>query len=84
MTYDWYKHALDIYRKKYTHKPIMDYNERAKRSRFMQQRGFSSAQIQYAMSERTMKINSAETKPGLKPRFAEFSRACLMNYYGMH
>jgi len=48
--YDWYAHAVDIYQKKYANKPISDFNDRAKRSRFLQPRGFSSEQIQHALA----------------------------------
>jgi len=47
--YDWFEHALDVYEKKYGGKPITDYNDRSKRMRFLQQRGFSSEEIQYAL-----------------------------------
>ena len=46
---DWYEHAQQVYDRKYANKPISDYNEQAKRSRFLQQRGFSSEQIKYAI-----------------------------------
>jgi len=45
---DWYAQALQVYQKKYANKPAGDYKEQAKRSRFLQQRGFSSEQIQHA------------------------------------
>jgi regulatory protein len=48
-TPDWFEHALNVYKKKYAGKPVADFKDRAKRSRFLQQRGFSSEQIQYAL-----------------------------------
>ena len=47
--FDWYQHAVQVYQKKYADTPVSDYKERAKRSRFLQQRGFSSEQIQHAI-----------------------------------
>jgi len=47
--FDWYEHALQVYQKKYANKPVADYNEQAKRSRFLQQRGFSGEHIQHVM-----------------------------------
>ena len=47
--YDWYGHAINVYEKKYAGKPVADYNDKSKRARFLQQRGFSSEQIQYAL-----------------------------------
>jgi regulatory protein len=47
---DWYEQVVQVYQKKYANKPAGDYKEQAKRSRFLQQRGFSSEQIQHAMN----------------------------------
>lgn len=47
--YDWFEKALLAYQKKYGSKEISDYSDRVKRARFLQQRGFSSEQIQFAM-----------------------------------
>ena len=47
---DWYEQALMVYQKKYANKSAGDYKEQAKRSRFLQQRGFSGEQIQHALN----------------------------------
>ncbi|MCW8965000.1 MAG: recombination regulator RecX [Gammaproteobacteria bacterium] len=47
--FDWFEHALNVYQKKYAGKPIADYKDQARRARFLQQRGFSSEQIQHAI-----------------------------------
>ena len=47
--YDWFEKALLAYQKKYGNREIDDYSDRVKRARFLQQRGFSSEQIQFAM-----------------------------------
>lgn len=49
--YDWYEQAMQVYSKKYSDKPIVDINDKAKRSRFMQQRGFSAEHMQYVFEE---------------------------------
>ena len=49
--YDWFDKALQVYEKKYGSSEISDYNDRLKRSRFLQQRGFSTEHIQYAMTQ---------------------------------
>ena len=49
MDIDWFDHALSAYRKKYGQSPVSDYQDKAKRSRFLQQRGFTSEQIQHAL-----------------------------------
>lgn len=47
---DWFEIAADKYRRKYKVALVAnDYKERAKRMRFMSQRGFSSDQINYAI-----------------------------------
>lgn len=48
--FDWSEHALQVYQKKYGRKRVTDYQDQARRARFLQQRGFSSEQIQYAIS----------------------------------
>ncbi|EDY86447.1 regulatory protein RecX [gamma proteobacterium HTCC5015] len=47
---DWFEAARLAYQKKYGTQPIDDYNERAKRMRFLQGRGFYAEHIQYALS----------------------------------
>lgn len=49
MDIDWFDHALSAYRKKYANRPVSDYQDKAKRSRFLQQRGFTSEHIQYTL-----------------------------------
>jgi len=39
-----------VYQKKYAARSITDYQDQAKRARFLQQRGFSSEQIQHAIA----------------------------------
>jgi len=47
---DWFELALEQYQRKYQRSLVCaDYKERAKRTRFMAQRGFSMDQIQYAI-----------------------------------
>lgn len=48
--FDWFELAKEAYLKKYSDKPVADFNEKAKRSRFLQQRGFTGEQVQYALS----------------------------------
>ncbi len=48
--FDWFELAQSVYEKKYRGKVFSDYKEKAKRSRFMQSRGFSSEQISYAIN----------------------------------
>lgn len=43
---DWEAIARDVYEKKYGDSAVDDYNERAKRMRFLQSRGFSTNQIE--------------------------------------
>lgn len=47
--FDWFELARSVYEKKYRGKGFSNYQEKAKRSRFLQSRGFSSEQIQYAI-----------------------------------
>ena len=48
---DWFELALDMYQRKYrTGLEASDFKERARRMRFMAQRGFNSEQINYALS----------------------------------
>lgn len=46
---DWNKRAMHVYLKKYGSKPIVDLKEKSRRIRFLMSRGFSSADIQFAM-----------------------------------
>lgn len=46
---DWQTLALQVYEKKYGDSCVDDYNERAKRMRFLQGRGFSTDQIESAI-----------------------------------
>jgi len=47
---DWFDHAEKIRVKKFGIDPPVDYKERARQARFLQHRGFSSDQIQHALS----------------------------------
>ncbi|MUH73122.1 regulatory protein RecX [Psychrosphaera haliotis] len=49
-TTDWFEQAKDTYHRKYGETEVEEYKERAKRFRYMQYRGFSVDQINYAMS----------------------------------
>ena len=51
--YDWYQQASNVYQKKYGHKPVTDYNDKLKRSRFLQQRGYTPEHIEHAMQTAT-------------------------------
>ena len=51
--YDWYQQASMVYQKKYGNKPLDDYRDRMKRSRFLQQRGFTAEHIEHAMQSDT-------------------------------
>ncbi|WJG08381.1 regulatory protein RecX [Aliiglaciecola sp. LCG003] len=44
---DFYDNAVKVYQKKYTDKPIVDWQDKQKRMRFMQYRGFSTQQIDF-------------------------------------
>ena len=48
--FDWFVHAENMRIKKFGIDPPVDYKERARQARFLQQRGFSSDQIQHALS----------------------------------
>jgi regulatory protein len=48
--FDWFGHAENIRVKKFGIDPPVDYKERARQARFLQHRGFSSDQIQRALS----------------------------------
>jgi len=49
---DWFELAVDLYKRKYAlSSKVLDYKERARRVRFMSQRGFSFDEIQYAENE---------------------------------
>lgn len=47
---DWNMLALQAYKKKFGDKPISDLKEKSRRVRFLTTRGFSSANIQYALN----------------------------------
>ncbi|MDO3385147.1 regulatory protein RecX, partial [Gilvimarinus sp. SDUM040013] len=48
---DWFELAVDRYKRKYKAAlAVDDYKERAKRMRFMSQRGFTSEQINHAIT----------------------------------
>ena len=47
---DWCQLAVAVAHKKYGNRPVEDVKERAKRSRFLQYRGFDADQITYALS----------------------------------
>lgn len=50
LAFDWFELALEQYQRKYQRNLVcVDYKERAKRTRFMAQRGFSMDQIKYAI-----------------------------------
>ncbi|WP_185969349.1 regulatory protein RecX [Aliiglaciecola sp. M165] len=46
---DFYQIAMQVYGKKYAKKPCKDWQEKQKRMRFLQYRGFNSDQIQHAL-----------------------------------
>lgn len=48
---DWFELALAAYRKKYQQKPFADYQDKLKRMAYLQRRGFSSEQINYAITQ---------------------------------
>ncbi|HEY3487567.1 MAG TPA: regulatory protein RecX [Gammaproteobacteria bacterium] len=49
----WRDLALEVYNKRYRgHEPPRNIQERARRSGFLQQRGFTSAQIRYAIEQK--------------------------------
>jgi regulatory protein len=47
---DWNDLALQAYIKKFGNKPMLDIKEKSRRMRFLAARGFSTANIQYAMN----------------------------------
>jgi regulatory protein len=47
---DWNKLALQAYKKKFGDRPMLDIKEKSRRMRFLAARGFSTANIQYALS----------------------------------
>ncbi len=49
---DWQLLASEVYRKKYGNRPIEELKERAKRTRFLQYRGFSHEQIAAAIEHK--------------------------------
>jgi regulatory protein len=50
---DWFSQASQQYQKKYGHSAITDYKDRMKRMAYMQRRGFSNEQIQFAINHIT-------------------------------
>jgi len=46
---DWNERALQAYMKKYGRQPLTDLKEKSRRIRFLMSRGFSSANIQFAL-----------------------------------
>lgn len=48
---DFYQVAAQVYEKKYALKPYKDWQEKQKRMRFMQYRGFNTDQIQYVLKK---------------------------------
>jgi regulatory protein len=46
---DWFALAMAQYQKKFADKPIKDFQDKQKRMGFLQRRGFTSGQIQYAL-----------------------------------
>ena len=48
---DWFEVATQAYRKKYADKPIADYQDKLKRMRYLQSRGFGSDTIQLVFAE---------------------------------
>lgn len=46
---DWFELARQQYQKKFADKPITDFQDKQKRMGFLQRRGFSASQIQYAL-----------------------------------
>lgn len=48
---NWCELAVNVMTKKYGHQPCRDFSERAKRSKFLQYRGFNSEQISACFSE---------------------------------
>ncbi len=48
---DWFAHAREVYLKKFGSESPADIRERARRTRFMQYRGFDSDQIRACLSE---------------------------------
>ena len=54
---DWCQLAASVVDKKYGHRPVEDVRERAKRSRFLQYRGFEADQVSYALSRHRIMIH---------------------------
>ena len=47
----WYERAREVRQRKYADDQPSDYREKMKQARFLQQRGFTSDQIQYALGD---------------------------------
>ena len=50
---DWFAQARQLYQKKYGHSSVTEYKDKLKRMAYMQRRGFSNEQIQFALEQTT-------------------------------
>jgi regulatory protein len=57
---DWYHQAQMVYQKKYADTMIADQNDKAKRMRFLQYRGFSSDEIMTVLNTNSVNKNGCE------------------------
>ena len=48
---DWFAVAQQLYQKKYGHSTVTEYKDKFKRMAYMQRRGFSNEQIQFAINQ---------------------------------
>lgn len=48
---DWFALAQQLYQKKYGQSPVTEYKDKFKRMAYMQRRGFSNEQIQFAINQ---------------------------------
>ncbi|SEI13256.1 regulatory protein [Rheinheimera pacifica] len=48
---DWFALALQLYQKKYGQSAVTEYKDKFKRMAYMQRRGFSNEQIQFAINQ---------------------------------
>ena len=55
---DWFDLALQTYCRRYGEQAVKDIKEKAKRIRFMQYRGFTMEQINYAFDEAPLQIDN--------------------------
>jgi regulatory protein len=51
LSIDWFGLALQQYQKKYSASEIIDYKDKLKRMAYLQRRGFSNEQIQFALNQ---------------------------------